>query len=813
MEREILNIEVNTTKTYLSSLSRIYKTERFLFLTKKISSINFFTLKIGEGLQNQIEKLKAKVKEGGLNRALKVETLDGSFCFYLILGYQASVSGLSSNDLIFLYAGEMQNIKQNDQRVNFFLKSSKLFSVRVSTSEYEFNQDDLKKLYLISSSEFVNFPLLSTEQYKLVEIENENVLVQGVAGSGKTNICYGKILFTASRNYSGKILYTTFSRGLLVDTKNKIELFNNSIKMLIDDYKSGRIVFLDSDHKKAIENRLGIFIVADNETNIIKKLQVISSFLESQVEYKLIEDIYGDYFSGEVNLSNEEVFEKEFLKSLNNHQLKSRLERLKDISIPVIFKEIYGMIFGSQIDVSSEMLSLEEYKSRRRDSFSESECEVIYEIAMLYNNFKKTQNLLDYNEMSRKILKNGQKLLKYSLVIADEVQDFTAINLLLLKNLTLKLFCVGDALQMINPTYFSFARLKQLMYNEDVTNVVELESNYRNNKRIVEVLDNLSKINEKQFGIHSFVLKNKSIDEGGQASLAYCTSADFLTKLQGQKFEDFTFLVTDNASKQKLREKFPRNEILTISEIKGLERETVVLVNILSSNSSKWEALERLTLNRKKADENSVYRYYFNLFYVGLSRAKHNVFVFESKPISLFNDFFKENFDSLDASQMFERFSNIVSKFEIEEDEIYVRIDEFIRLGQFDNAKFYAKKLGGVEEFQQLERIDAYKDYIFKGKNKQAGIKLWKAGLTQEAKEQFLISGDTKLIDFLESVEANSRGNLDGEVVRFWRDFEDNPDAKELIIETLKGELSQIKQTHNVTKKFLSKFKENKNGR
>lgn len=35
------------------------------------------------------------------------------------------------------------------------------------------------------------------------------------------------------------------------------------------------------------------------------------------------------------------------------------------------------------------------------------------------------------------------------------------------------MFCVGDALQMINPSYFSFAYLKKLMYDEDLTSVAE----------------------------------------------------------------------------------------------------------------------------------------------------------------------------------------------------------------------------------------------------------------------------------------------------------------------------------------------------
>ena len=68
---------------------------------------------------------------------------------------------------------------------------------------------------------------------------------------------------------------------MLVDTRNKIELFKNNIKSFIDDYKNNRILFLDKNHKKAIENRLGLSLIIDNEVNMVKKLYQIVDFLES----------------------------------------------------------------------------------------------------------------------------------------------------------------------------------------------------------------------------------------------------------------------------------------------------------------------------------------------------------------------------------------------------------------------------------------------------------------------------------------------------------------------------------------------------
>ena len=813
------SIEVNTTKQILSSETKIYKTERFFYQTKKIAGIDKFILKISESLQTFARDLHEKYnKQTDDTNCFKVETYDKNFCYLFKFGFQIKNNeNIAPYDIVF-FADEsgFEDLKSNDQRVNQYVRASKIFKVVLKDWVTDANELDFNKVYFVSNAEYVNLPMLNFKQQELVEIENKNLLVQGVAGSGKTNICISKIIFVACRNYTGKILYTTFSRGLLVDTKNKIELFKNNIKQFIEDYRNNRIVFLDKNHKTAIENRLGIFLIVDNETNLLKKLDKVVQFLENNVDYYLIEDLYKREFEEQVEMADEDTFVKEFLKNVNNHQLKSRLDKIKNLSYSIIYKEVYGLIFGAMTEnETAQMLDFEEYKRRRENSFSANECEVIYGIAKLYAEYQKTQNLYDNNKISRKLLENSQKIKKYSLSIIDEVQDFTEVNLNLFKKISIKMFAVGDALQMINPSYFSFAYLKRLMYDEDLTSVAELESNYRNNKKIVEILDDLSDLNTKQFGTHSFVLTGKSVDEDALTNVVYSTDESFAKKLKNQKFENFTILVNDLKQKQQLREMFKKQEILTISEVKGLERDTVLLYNVLSSNKDKWKILEEFNINHKQADENSVFRYYFNLFYVGVSRAKHNLFVFENDEIKLFSDFFKDNFENLNGEETYKRFTEVISKIEIDDDEILERIAEFIKLGQFDNARFYADKFEDDEiRIQQNEKIEAFEKFVFKGRNKDAGIKLWKAGLISEAKEQFAISGDTKLVEFLENLEGKNKSKLDAEIVKFYVDFDDNDEAQKLIVDVVKADLRQMQENHRIIKeKFKElnkKFKEKK---
>lgn len=807
-----LNIEVNTNKQILSSETRIYKTESFFYQTKKIAKVDTFILNIAEGLLSVLDDLILSYHGDENINGFQIDTFDKSFSFFIKLGFQLKNANFDEKDIIFYKTtGKVDEIKNNDQRLISYLKTHRIFNVLVKPIFETIDESEFKKIYLVLDSEFVNIPMLNKQQQKFVEVENKNLLIQGVAGSGKTNVCLSKIIWTACKNYSGKILYTTFSRGLLIDTKNKIELFKNNIKAFIEDYKNNRLVFLDKNHKKAVENRLGLVLIVDTEVNIVKKLYQVVDFLENHIDYYLLEDIYKNVFDVECDLFEEKEFLNVFLTNMSNHQLKSRLEKIKNLSRQIIYKEIYGMIFGCD---SADMLSLEDYKKMRKNSFSNDECEVIYGIAKLFDEFQKTQKLIDNNVISRKLLKNTQKIKKYSVSIVDEVQDFTQINLKLLKEISIKMFCVGDALQMINPSYFTFSYLKNLMYNEDVTDVAELESNYRNNKKIVEILNNLNDINIKQFGTHNFVLTGKSVDENTLTNAIFISDKKFIESLKNQKFENFTILVSDFEQKKALRQIFKKQEILTISEIKGLERETVLLYNVLTSNNDKWKKLKELNINHKQADENSVFRFFFNLFYVGLSRAKHNLFVYEDENISIFDEFFKNNFEILSGEKANEIFANVIGKLEIDDDEIYDRIDEFIKLGQFDNARFYANKFeSGLEMTKQLAKIDAFEKFVFKGKNKEAGIALWKAGLSNEAKEQFSISGDTKLIDFIDKLQGKDAENLDADIVRFFVDFDENDDAQQLILDVIRQDLEDIREKHRWTKNKLKEFKEKKNGK
>lgn len=778
----IQNFILDTKNIALSSVRTAYKTEGFVTLTRKMIAIDAFisrmaealfrekTLLVGECFTAQTEDKRYTLFFKQMRGDKRLE--DGDIVFYKFLCADPSEGG-------------------TDRRLSEYMSAQDGIVFSVRRTDDAVAQEDLTRLYLVSGADgIVNFPYLNETQRKIVETEDANMLVQGIAGSGKTNVCVEKIVYCACRNYRGAALYTTFSRGLLSETRERVELFSRNIDTFVAAYENKNVVFLDSNHKKAVENKLGIIFSVDDDGEIVNSLKRISAYLKEKVRYLLIEDIYKERFEAK-RVAGESVFLKEYLGAGKNYRLSGALEKIKHIAPEIIYKEIYGMIFGKyELDSPREMMGREEYVEARIDSFTRRECDIIYSVAVDYAEFLEKRGYTDNNLMSREIIEKISAP-EYSVGVIDEVQDFTQVNLCLMKKLCRKMFCVGDALQMINPSYFNFGYLKRLMYG-DVTGVDELRHNYRSTERIEKIAEKLGEMNMRRFGTHSFVLKGESVASPLPSAAVLVKDRSFVYSLGEKRFENATIVVASGKKKEELKKRLGKIEILTVAEAKGLERNTVILADVLSDNADKWRYLDGMSLNRKTADENSVFRYYFNLFYVGISRAKQYLFVAESDPPQTFDQLFKECFDVKNKDGALAYLRDIAGRIEIDDDEFVERIEKFCSLEQYENARNTADRLSSDElRRKKLVYISVHEKYLRYGKIRDAGVEYWRQGMDAEAREMFVRSGDQKLFPLMDAC-AKGGGALDPEIARFYTLVEDNDVAKNIILDTLNKDCNEI---------------------
>ncbi len=808
-----MRFSVDTTKTYLSSESAPYKTERFIKRTLNLADIDFFLSKISETVWKNLQSVFFSVSDAQAGCFLVRTT--GGHVVYFRFGAQCAKSGLDSKDIVFYkYEDGEGEMRRNDQRLAAFIKAHPVFGIKVEASVDAIMSGDFKKLYILSNADQVNFPHLNPKQKEIVFTEDKNVVVQGVAGSGKTNICLNKIVYAACREYAGKVLYTTFSRGLLLDVKAKIDILKQNMLNFVAEYKDGNLIFLDKNYKKAVENKLGIFLTEEEVPSIIAKAEAVARFLDNRVDYCLLEDLYSRYIASEYGFADETYFIRTYTRNIKNHQLMGKLEKIAYLSKEVIYKEIYGMINGCYDYLKPQpMLALARYIELRKDSFSKKECEIIYSIALDYSKHIAEKGLIDNNVISRALLARAEIIESYSLAVIDEAQDMTEVNLALFKRIALKLFAVGDALQMINPSYFSFAYLKRLLFEKDIVAVAELVNNYRNTKKIAEIVEKLGALNIARFGTHSFVLKGESVDEGAETAAVAVLGKGFIEALSERKLDGYTVVVPNIKEKEALRKILKRQEILTVSEIKGLEREAVIIYNVLSANFDKWKRFERLLINRKKADENSVYRYYFNLFYVAVSRAKHYLYVAEERNVAMFDDLFTEHFAKRDIAEALETLSNAVRAADDDVEETLERIRRFTALDQYDNARHAANKLSDdMVRMRELTKIDIYERFIRHGKYREAGIQYWQNNMPKEAKEQFALSKDNILSELVDACQSEEGKGLDIEILRYLPEVGGNPVAANLIIQTVKTDLASLSERQKSLQGKFRRIKEKKHG-
>jgi len=801
MKELTLNAKLN--RTVLSGKCLVRKTEVFLKNTAKLLDGDLFFSKVADAI---ILSIASFGEDDGDNNCYKVVTADRKNTLYFAFGRQVGKECNPLDIIFFRYETTEGELYRNDMRLTGLLASGE-FSFYVRGIIAPIRIEDFSKLYRLSGDSGVTFPLLNKVQREIVNIENRNVLVQGAAGSGKTNVCIDKIIFTACKEYGGRVLYTTFSRGLLVDTANRLNVFRRNIDNLCKDYKDQKVIFADAYRKKALENKLGVYIPSDDEEGIMDKLTRISKFLAEKVDYMLIEDLYATKF-GRVDVADEKFFNNYLVNPRN--KATGNLEKVKNLSKEVLFKEIYGMIGGFlNPENPNEILDSERYMELRKESFRPQESKAIFTLGEDYYKYLVANGKTDNNLMSKALLSAPPEQL-YSLVIADEVQDMTQVNLCCLRSLGRRFFAVGDALQMINPSYFSFAYLKRLLFRKEIgSSAEELSHNYRSTAKIAEIVNSLGELNASVFGTHSFVIKGKSVETSKATAAVYIKDKGFYKRLADGNFDNFTIIVGSQNKKAELRKIFKKQEILTVSEIKGLERDTVVLADILTDNDANWQTLLRSEVNRKNADENSVYRYYFNLFYVGLSRARSNLYVVDSTPPLFFKEFFENNFDVMTAEKAYDNIIKVLDKQEIDQDELLDRVNQFIKLEQYDNARFTAEKLGdGKLRHDQLAIVDAYDKYVKHGNYRQAGVDLWQNGVLSEAKKMFELSGDTQLIDLMDMCLGGEESSLNYEIADFYPDLEGNDVAKKLIIDTIKKDLQSLRTKNKETAEILKRKKE-----
>ena len=524
---------------------------------------------------------------------------------------------------------------------------------------------------------------LNDEQFECLAPTDAPTFIFGSAGSGKTTINIHKAFILAMQPI--KIAYFTYSSYLVEDAKKlfqKIleespeyradELLKRVHFYHLNDYISQEVsiyqtVSYEQFRTWVIERQplllkqlgLGIYDIWKEIRGIIKGM-IPKEWIDYRVnmkEWSLASDLVevivkkglGHVDGEDLVLHAEKLYEAK-TRFLDQYELKAVLlmHQILDqylLNHALIPKEIY--------------LKLDEQYCL----YSSSQRELLYELTLRYQMFLSAEGKVDENDIARQFLNRlmNQNVPLFDFVIADEIQDLTEIQIYCLIRLARNrnnLLFSGDINQTIRPTYFHTGRIESILKTSNTHLGFikhQLVKNYRSTKEVVDLANQVVNLRIQRLGLNKKNDYHEIPIRGEQHPIYYFDAKHPLEMVKlietGLTRHYVAFVVPDEEEKKNFeRLTQQKGAVFTVEEIKGIEKEYIICYNVMTKYKTAWETI----INQDVMYQNQ-YRYYFNLLYVALTRARHHLcFIEEDMPPSLYEQFESEflSFDTFDETEL-----------------------------------------------------------------------------------------------------------------------------------------------------------------
>ena len=524
---------------------------------------------------------------------------------------------------------------------------------------------------------------LNDEQFECLAPTDAPTFIFGSAGSGKTTINIHKAFILAMQPI--KIAYFTYSSYLVEDAKKlfqKIleespeyradELLKRVHFYHLNDYISQEVsiyqtVSYEQFRTWVIERQplllkqlgIGIYDIWKEIRGIIKGM-IPKEWIDYRVnmnEWSLASDLVEvivkkglGHVDGEYLVLHAEKLYEAKTRFLDQYELKAVLlmHQILDqylLNHALIPKEIY--------------LKLDEQYCL----YSSSQRELLYELTLRYQMFLSAEGKVDENDMARQFLNRlmNQNVPLFDFVIADEIQDLTEIQIYCLIRLARNrnnLLFSGDINQTIRPTYFHTGRIESILKTSNTHLGFikhQLVKNYRSTKEVVDLANQVVNLRIQRLGLNKKNDYHEIPIRGEQHPIYYFDAKhplEMVKLIETGLNRHYVAIVVPDEEEKKNFERLTQQKgaVFTVEEIKGIEKEYIICYNVMTKYKTAWETI----INQDVMYQNQ-YRYYFNLLYVALTRARHHLcFIEEDMPPSLYEQFESEflSFDTFDETEL-----------------------------------------------------------------------------------------------------------------------------------------------------------------
>ena len=366
--------------------------------------------------------------------------------------------------------------------------------------------DDLLQEVLANESSDKMKNIVNTiqqEQNAIIRnLEDKTLIVQGIAGSGKTSVALHRIAFLlykienlSSNNvliFSPNQIFTEYISNVLPELgeDNTMQTtFNDFLKIHLPEFKEVESFtsFIERYYKYKEPNRELVRYKQSDDiiehinsyiADLLKKVKFISG-IDGKHEYDItkeqLNDLLKDRYDKLLLLDRIEEIAQKICRDYFNgkktriNTIRSQLNRALNMKLD--FKEIVKDFYRSEIFLNNYKGSITENEingmTNKRVIKYEDACIMVY-IKGLLEGF-------DYKGIIKE-------------VIIDEAQDYNKLQYIIIKNIFKKsgFTILGDVNQTINPyyKYDSLEELKTIL--KDRTKYLELSKTYRSTPEIIE---------------------------------------------------------------------------------------------------------------------------------------------------------------------------------------------------------------------------------------------------------------------------------------------------------------------------------------
>ncbi|MCX8013301.1 MAG: UvrD-helicase domain-containing protein, partial [Rectinema sp.] len=317
--------------------------------------------------------------------------------------------------------------------------------------------------------------------------------------------------------------------------------------------------------------------------------------------------------------------------------------RIRGWDIALLWEEIRGILKGSikSVNGSEGVLDLDQYRDlgRRRSALSNDKRKEIHKLVRWYQiKLKETGcwDELDLTQEAWRAIEGVDSSRRYDLIVCDEVQDLTELQIDLLFKLVRSpegLFLTGDVHQVITPTAFRWQEITTAFfekYKGPTPSVTSLEYNYRCTGKIIILGNALIDIKHKLGVIEKYGTKQRSRWRGEPPRLIEGASENDLIQILRHKGADRIIVVRSEEEQQRLMEDLGHDRVYTLFQAKGMEWNSVLLWKFLATSPEQvadWKAMLR---GRKNHLHSRTIGHEVGLAYVGVTRARNRLFLYEN---------------------------------------------------------------------------------------------------------------------------------------------------------------------------------------